>query len=153
MITAIATGWGLAVELAGSHSTAWHNTAQHSPILKWCRGNRSVRDQVRARAEAVIAIRNCTSGRRPWGKREPCRVKVFATTPLATVLSGAGGRKPVLFDSTGGKGPSSYPRLNGIFLTFFIFTLSNSNVSFKLAYSMTKPVCSLVEFCTWKILY
>lgn len=73
--------------------------------------------------------------------------------PLAVVLSGAGGSRPVLFGSTGGKGLSSYPRLNGIFLTFFIFTLNNSNVSVKLLYSVTKTVCSLVEFCTWKTLY
>ena len=85
--------------------------------------------------------------------QSPAEPKVLATAPLAAALSGAGGRKPVLFDSTGRKGPSSYPRLNGIFLTFFIFTLNKANVSVKLAYSITKSVCSLVEFCTRKTLY
>lgn len=148
MIKAIGTGWGLAVELAHSHSTA-----RHSPILQWCGGGRSVRDQAGPRPGAVVAKGSCAGGRGPWREPEPSRAKVLATVPLAAVLSGAGGRKPVLFDSTGGKGPSSYPRLNGIFLTFFIFTLNNFEVSVKHAWSITKPVCLLVEFCTWKTLY
>lgn len=99
---------------------------------------------------AVIANGSCTGGRGSWGEPEPCRAKIVATVPLAAVLSRAGGRKPVL--SVSWRGLSSHPRPKGVFLTYFI-NLSNFNVSVKLAYSITKPVCSRAEFCTWKTLY